>query len=300
MRIAFRMAAATSIVAVTLTGGIADAQSIQASGIIQDKQLAVDAGETLLVPSGRVSLFVENFTMGNESRIVLPGDTRLFVLNANRATVGNRAVIFGKGHDGFAVTDRNRHGPMIVLIIKELTDVRGLHIVSLGGDGLDGPAGRDGKRGPAGSCSGGLAPGEDGESGRNGEDGGDAGDGGRIFLVIPGNATDYGVSMNTAPGEPGKGGPGGAGGLGGRGKTCWKWPRLVTGAGSSGSPGQDGSLGREGNLGEFRTFTFDDSDPDAAIADRLTDIITILREGGFGGDADALGAVLNAYEKLQQ
>lgn len=258
---------------------------------VRNGSLVVENGQAVNLESGRVGYFVQTLTLGDGSRIIVPPATRTFVLDANRVNIGNGVAISAKGQDGLSASEPERHGPTIVLIFRTLERVQGLYVTSKGGDGIPGEAGRPGSKGKAADCSL-LKEGGNGGNGGNGGRGGDAGHGGWIFLVLPEDASGYGISLNTAPGEPGRGGDGGAAGRGGRGKTCWKVPSLKVGSGRDGKPGSPGSDGKPGRLGQFRTLTFNDSKQGAGLEDRLRSIIVILRKGGYAGDAEALKAVL--------
>ena len=56
--------------------------------------------------------------------------------------------------------------------------------------------------------------------------------------------------------------------------------------------GTAGAEGKPGRLGQFRAFTYSNSTPGSSLQDRLRGIGTVLREGGYEGDAEALKAVL--------
>ena len=291
------LALAASFTATTLAASFTATAVAQG---IRDGNLVVENGQVLQLNPGRVGYFVERVTLGDGSRIIAPAATRAFVLHANQVNVGNDTAILARGRDGAGARENERDGPTIVLIFRSLERVQGLHIASVGGDGVPGKDGERGANGRPGSCSGGLAPGRPGGNGRDGARGGDAGDGGRIFLVLPEGASGYGISMNTAAGEPGRGGAGGPAGQGGRGKVCWNFPKLKVSAGGKGNPGWAGAEGEPGSLGQFRTFTFNDSRPGASIEDRLRSIVAILRGGGYAGDAEALKAVLGPQGLYRQ
>ena len=292
----------STLVATMLAVGVAASFIATAAGQgIRDGNLVVGNGQALELNSGRVGYFVETLTLGDGSRIVVPPATRTFVLHANRVNVGNGAAILARGRDGSGAHEPERDGPTIVLIFRELERVQGLHVASVGGDGVEGKPGKPGATGAEGHCGLARYDGDLGGKGGNGARGGDAGHGGKVFLVLPQDASGYGISMNTAPGEPGQGGPGGVGGRGGRGKICWKYPiRIEVDAGDQGHPGQPGPDGEAGRLGRFTTFTFDDRQHGAKLEDRLQRIVAILNDGGYTGDAEALRAVLGPHGLYRQ
>lgn len=268
------------------------------SGAIVDAEYTVPPGAINQVPAGNSAILVERFTMGDGSRIEISDDTPLFVIRAKEAVVGNDTTIFGRGRhgeDGAGGTGEHgspgANGPTIVLLAEQ-QNIQGLNIVALGGAGGSGGSGQGGSAGREASCSGsGAGNGGPGSSGGNG---GNSGNGGNIFIVLPRDTSGYGISLNVNWGEPGEAGRGGPGGAGGAGRNrCGPWPYWRRGAGSPGPAGPAGASGERGERGMFRTYHIEDFEP-ATIVDQLEDIISLLNDGGYAGDAEALQAVLEA------
>ena len=268
------------------------------SGTIRNAEYTVPPGTVEQVPAGNSAILVERFAMGDESRIEISDETPLLVIRAKKAVIGNDTMIFGRGRngeDGRARTGRigqpGGNGPTIVLLAEE-QNIQGLSIVALGGAGGAGGSGLPGSPGREARCS--SRDAENGEPGDQGGKGGDGGNGGNIFVVLPRDTNGYGISLNVNWGEPGEGGQGGTGGPGGRGRRrCGPWPYWKKGAGSTGPAGPNGTPGEHGHRGMFRTYHIEDFEP-ATITDQLNDIISLLNNSGYAGDAEALRAVLEA------
>ena len=268
------------------------------SGTIRNAEYTVPPGTVQQVPAGNSAILVERFTMGDKSRIDISDETPLLVIRAKKAVIGNDTMIFGRGRngdDGTAGTGEGgqagKKGPTIVLLAEE-QNIQGLSIVAVGGSGGNGGSGSPGFPGQEAKCS--SRDAGNGGPGGPGGDGGDGGGGGNIFVVLPRDTSGYGLSLNVNWGEPGEGGQGGVGGPGGRGKNrCGIWPYWKKGAGSSGPAGPNGSLGEHSHRGMFRTYHIEDFEP-GTIIDQLNDIISLLNNSGYAGDAEALRTVLEA------
>ena len=263
------------------------------SNTIVDATYNVPPGEVVSVPAGNSVMLVERFTMGDGSRIEVSDETPLLVIRAKEATIGNDTMIFGRGHDGTEADapggegESGTGGPTIVLI-AERADIQGLKIAALGGDGGAGGKGQTGRSGRNASCFPNDSDAFPGGPGRPGGDGGDGGDGGSIFVVLPSDAGSYGIELNVNSGNPGDLGQGGDGGSGGRSIDCGFYKHGGKPRGPRGSGGDPGALGERGMV---RWYHIADFEP-ATITERLQDIISVLANGGYAGDAEALQAVL--------
>ena len=263
---------------------------------IVDAKYTVPAGTTNLIPAGKSAILVEEFNLADGARIEISEKSPLLIIHAKEANVGNNATIIGRGRDGHdgrtgEPGEVGRNGPTIVLIFEQ-QDIRGLSVAALGGNGGDGGTGHAGAAGREAKCSGRDA--ENGGPGGKGGTGGNSGNGGHIFVVLPKDTGGYGISLNVNSGEPGSAGSGGPGGPGGRGKNrCGPWPYWKKGAGSHGATGPAGSPGNSGDGGTFRTYHVGDFVPDSMYS-QLEKIISLLADGGYAGDADALRAVLES------
>ncbi len=260
---------------------------------IVDAEYTVRNGQVSQVPVGNSAILVERLIMEDGSGIEISDETSLLVIRAKEARIGNDTTIVGQGGRGLD-GEASKHGqsgdngPTIVLIF-DTQQIQGLSVGAFGGDGGPGEPGRGGREA---QCSGRDAG--NGTNGDRGGNGGDGGSGGNIFLVLPRDTHGYGVSLNVNSGTPGAEGAGGPGGAGGRGKNrCGVWPYWKKGAGNAGSPGPAGEPGNPGTRGIFRTYHVEDFEP-ATIQSQLQDIISLLANGGYAGDADALRAVLDA------
>ena len=274
-------------VAVLLFIGIAT--SLTANAQVVDGTYRVEAGAVSALPPGQIAILVDQLIMGDESIIRVSDETPVFLLRARHVTAGNSTEIVAKGRNGQDPGDNGRNGPTIILMFENVDNVRGLTVSSIGGDGAKGTRGRRGSRGHDADCNSARSAGNGGRGDRGGR-GGNAGNGGRVFLILPRDSQGYGISMIARPGNPGNGGEGGEGGPGGNWAECLLWDH---GYGDNGARGEAGPRGEEGEWGGFRAYTVANFQEET-LTERLTDIIAVLNEGGYSGDADALKAVLNA------
>lgn len=264
------------------------------NAVMKNATYAVPANEKVTAPAGRVAMLIDQFNMGEGSSIEFSDTTSLFIVHAKHASIGNRAQILAKGRDGQFPTGAGQSGPTVILILEDVRNVSGLTVSALGGNGANGKDGAKGSKGRQARCLSWPGGGDagNGKAGGNGTSGGNAGDGGKIFLVLPREASGYGITMVVAPGRPGIGGKGGEGGAGGRGKECCgpfcTWSK---GWGSSGADGQPGNPGNPGYPGVFRTYTVDLFDRQT-VSTQLEDIVSFLNENGFAEDAAALRMVV--------
>ena len=107
------------------------------SGAIVDAAYSVPQGTVNRVPAGNYALLVEQFAMGDGSRIEISEETPLFVIRAKNATVGNDTAIIGIGRDGRSGEDGigeegqpGANGPTIVLVAEQ-QGIQGLNIRGL-------------------------------------------------------------------------------------------------------------------------------------------------------------------------
>ena len=257
---------------------------------VRDGAFALGVNEHCDFSTGQRAILVDRFEMGDGSLLTF-AKAPLLVIQAKKAVIGNAAAIVGRGQDGDSREPNGTGGPTIVVIFEDVQNVRGLLVSSTGGDGVDGETGKKGEKGRNARCF--EYGATDGEPGGQGGNGGNSGDGGRIYLVLPESASGYGISLLAAPGEVGKGGKGGPGGDGGTGKSNKDCAYITSRA--SGSPGPTGDPGEPGVSGEwgvFRTYTFNDAEAGERMVEKLKQIISVLKEGGYGEDAEALRAVL--------
>ncbi|MDE0044915.1 MAG: hypothetical protein OXU19_03505 [bacterium] len=279
-------------VSALLIVGIATSLTASAAQV-ENGTLKVEAGAVATVAPGKTAILVDSLIMEEASQIELSDETPLFLLWAKHVMAGNGTRIIAQGRAGETPGGDGKDGPTVVLILEDVNNVRGLTVASIGGDGAQGRSGDRGTRGKDASCSSASSGGNGGKGG-NGGRGGNAGSGGRVFLIVPQNSSGYGISMITQPGNAGEGGAAGPGGDGGAGKrNCGIWPYFHLGSGDRGPSGSKGGSGTEGKWGGFRTYTVENFQEET-LADRLSNIIEVLREGGYPGDADALRAVLDA------
>lgn len=266
--------------------------TVTAQGVISDKAYNIPSGELVTVPSGNSAILVDEFAMGDDSQLVISGDTRHFAIRARAVTVGNRAVIVGRGHDGPEASAPGDHGepgvagPTIVLIFEQ-PDIQGLSVTALGGAGGKGGKGKQGRWGRNAECLGSGATA--GGPGGLGGDGGAGGNGGSIFVILPTGAEAHGIELNVDSGEPGAPGAGGDGGPGGRGIDCGLWRR---GGEPTGPRGREGSLGARGQPGTFGWRYVEEFTP-AVVAEALREIAASTEQGGDSKAAKALSAFVD-------
>lgn len=284
------------VACVAICGMVASVTSAMAQAAIVDADYTVPQGTTNQVAAGKSAILVDQFNMGDGSRIELSDKTPLLIIHAKRALIGNDTAIIGRGQDGADGTiggsgEAGRNGPTIVLIFEH-QDIKGLSVAALGGNGGNGGTGHAGAAGREASCS--SRDAENGGPGGKGGNGGNSGNGGNIFVVLPRDTAGYGISLNVNWGEPGNGGVGGPGGPGGRGKNrCGPWPYWKKGAGSPGGTGPSGKPGDTGHRGMFRTYHLDNFES-GAIYSQLERIISLLDSSGYRGDSDALRVILES------
>ena len=256
------------------------------NSVIQADSLSLLDGLVGNIPPDRTGIKVENFHMGAGSRIKISEETPLFFIRAENAVIGDGTRIVFNGKDGRPPGGHGMHAPTFILIIENVDRQGELTIEGIGGSGSDGERGERGSPGREAKCAGDGA----GNGGRGGAGmpGGDAGNGGNLFLILPDDAEDLGVSVNLQPGEPGVGGLGGLGGAGGRGKSkCGVWPYWKRGsgnAGPNGPNGRNGSRGREGLMKVYKVSDFQNE----TIAEKVEDIISMLPEKGYKDVIDKL------------
>lgn len=238
--------------------------------------LIVGAGATRIITKSEEVLLVQNWTMGDNSRISFAPEVTSWKIIAKRLSFGANVVIEGSGADGSPGADAPAVAPTpgglckpgnngkagdpgidgkdgIPLDINVGIDSMGsLAVRSVGGKGGKGGNGQPGSSGGRGDC-GDMCSGGNGGNGGNGGLGGHGGNGGNITFAFkllgatPSPAPEDLVSLFT---EAGIGGPGGIGskahGSGGAGRRCSYGRRSK---GRSGSPGRDGQEGRHGRDG---------------------------------------------------
>ena len=235
----------------------------------------VPEGETFTVTEER--MFVDEWVMEDNSRVLFDPSIKTWTINARRARFGDNTTIIGVGSDGSNGQSSHAHGSdagrcddggrggegypgnngtagVTIHITMGLVSVTNLVIDVHGGSGGDGGDGANGGRGGRASCTNICA----GQEGGNGGNGGRAGHGGnagnvKISYWLAGQeplsfGSSNGLRVYAAGGDPGRPGRGGLGGIGGPGKSCLGGV-YKRGEGRSGSNGQAGKVGQPGQEG---------------------------------------------------
>ena len=284
------------------------AQSFSSTSIQIAKELDISAGETLtLDPLKLVNVVVDTFTLGDNAVVrVLPATETVFI-RAKSANIGMGARIEGEGSPGNAGDNafslgrgRKQQGPQggrgsmggdgpTIVLLFESHQIGNLTVRSRGGKGGAGGKGGMGSPSHKGICFGRGAI--DGGPGGHGGEGGRGGRGGNVFVILHGQESSQRLQAVSEPGEGGEGGPGGDGAPGAAENRCGFHTR---GGSNTGATGSRGTLGAKGSAGRSEVY-FDSEDPEPVITqERLGDLIRLLRENGYEGNAEALKAVLDS------
>ena len=291
-----------------------EAQGASSTSIRIQKEISVAAGETLTLDKRKlVNLVLETLTLEDNAVVRLaPGTDTLFI-RAKHARIGEGVRIEGtgsvgkpkptqpqrpekkkmKGHTGHT-GNTGGDGPTIVLVF-ESHQIGGLTVQSQGGRGGSGGQGGKGSRASQGKCGRSAI---DAGHGGNGGKGGTGGRGGNVFVMLLDKESKELPQELHAISQPGVGGERGKGGswIPGAPKYCCGWlcrpkrgPALPGNEGPKGEPGEEGSV-----AGKTEVYLASQDPGFVTTEERLGNLMGLLQENGYAGNADALQAVLDS------